>query len=291
MRIVREKRNLVLEGVTVVRADEEGRPVGLLRDVHLRLAPGEWVYLVGVNGSGKSTLVRLLAGLYGEGTTGRIDRGFAGEAPAPIVMQRPESQLFGDTPREETLFALEWRPHPALEPGEAAQEALEATGLTALADAAWTRLSGGERQLAAIAAATAGAAPLVVFDEATSMLDERNRRRVLDIARRCHASGAAVVWVTQRLDELEPDRRVIALFNGRIGFDGSVREFFYGDGGGGESREKENMHDLSPCERCGLSLPFLAVLARQWRRAGRLADPLPVTREEWAVIWRRLEHG
>jgi energy-coupling factor transport system ATP-binding protein len=268
------------------------------------------VYLVGTNGSGKSTLARLLAGLYVEGTTGRIDRGFAGDGPAPIVMQRPESQLFGDTPREEVLFALEWRPHPALEPEAAARMALRAVGLAPRGDTPWAQLSGGERQLAAIAAATAGEAPLIVFDEATSMLDGRNRRRAMDIARRCHAAGAAVVWVTQRLDELEPDRRVIALRDGRIRFDGSVRAFFYGEDGTEEAEGSdaavpkadaagppsaadgnEKTQPLSPCERCGLTLPFMAALARQWRRAGRLADPLPVTREEWEAIGWRMEHG
>lgn len=290
-RTLNANRDLVLDGVSVVREDEAGREVALLRYVHLRLRPGEWVYVAGTNGSGKTTLARLLAGLYIEGTSGRIDRGFAGDAPAPIVMQRPESQLFGDTPREETLFALEWRPHPALAPDEAAREALRSTGLADRADMPWMSLSGGERQLAAVAAATAGAARLIVFDEATSMLDGRNRQRALDLARRCHASGAAVVWVTHRLDELEPDRRLIALRDGRIRFDGTVRDFFYGTDESGDSGGGEGRQTLSPCEGCGLRLPFLAELARQWRRAGRLADPLPVTREEWDEVRRRMAHG
>jgi len=251
------RRDLELLGVTVIREGADGDLHVLLEDVHVRLAPGEWLNVAGVNGSGKSTLARLLAGLHCEGTLGRIERGFAGHGPAPVVLQRPEAQLFGATPREEVLLALEGRPHPTKEAEWAASAALREVGLEALADTPWERLSGGQLQLTAVAAAIAGEAPLIVFDEATSRLDERSRRKVLEIARGRHAAGTAVVWVTQRLDELGPDERVIALKDGRILYDGPVRGFF------GTDREG---FGRSPCERCGLRPPFSAALATGMRR-------------------------
>ena len=251
------RRDLELAGVSVIRECADGNFRVLLDDVYIRVAPGEWVNVAGVNGSGKSTLVRLLAGLHCEGTTGRIERGFAGPWAAPVVLQRPEAQLFGATPREEVLLALEGRPHPAMEAERAVALALREVGLEALADTPFERLSGGQRQLAAVAAAVAGAAPLVVFDEATSRLDERSRRKVLEIARGRHVTGTAVVWVTQRLDELAPDERVVALKDGRILYDGPVRGFF------GRNREASGS---SPCERCGLRRPFFAAAANGMRR-------------------------
>ena len=261
------RRELALHGVTVIREEPDGGLRVLLEDAHVRVAPGEWVNVAGVNGSGKSTLARLLAGLHCEGAQGRIERGFAGAGPAPVVLQRPEAQLFGATPREEVLLALEWRPHPSLEAERAAAEALREVGLEALADAPWERLSGGQRQLAAVAAAISGEAPLLVFDEATSRLDGQSRLKVMEIARRRHAAGAAVVWVTQRLEELRPDERVIALRDGRIRFDGSARAFFGLGHGGGEGP--------SPCERCGLRLPFSVALELGIRRGGSPADVSP----------------
>ena len=242
-------RPLRLSGVSVYAAADTEKPVCLIEDADLTVRPGEWVNLAGVNGSGKSTLARLLAGLHMEGVYGRIDLGFAEKLPSPIVFQRPESQLFGETPREEALFALEWRGVSPDKMEELAGEALRRAGLLALADRPWEELSGGQRQMAAVAAACAsawaGGCGLIVFDEATSMLDDAHRHAVIGSARELWRQGVAVIWVTQRLDELEADDRIVALKNGRILYDGDVRSFFH-----------EIMPDgQTPCEACGLRAP------------------------------------
>lgn len=265
--------------VHVLGESGQGQSAPILEDIDLTLHGGEWLFMAGVNGSGKSTLARLLAGLHVEGSSGFADRGFAGNGASPVVLQRPEAQLFGETPREEVQFALEWREVPAEEIECRIERILAETGLTALADTRWEGLSGGQKQLAAVAAATAGgAAALVVFDEATAMLDDANRRAVLAIARKLQAEGTAIVWVTQRLDELGPDDRVVAMADGRIRFDGDGRTFFYG------AEETDGHEVVSPCEACGLRLPYLAALAKEMKAKGRLSDPLPVTEQEWQEV-------
>lgn len=263
-----------LQGVSVIGTNESGDPVPRLEDVQLALSPGEWLYIVGVNGSGKSTLARLLAGLYTEGMIGEHRRGFAGEKVSPIVLQQPQSQLFGETPREEVQFALEWKMTPAEEIAATVERVLGRVGLQALADEPWDRLSGGQLQLSAFAAAIASEAPLIVLDETTAMLDERNRMTIVQEARRLQRQGTSIVWVTQRLDELEPDSRVVAVREGRIQYDGDVREMLYG-------REEEA---TSPCEQAGLRMPYLAAMALQLRKQSQLKDPLPVTAEEWREV-------
>lgn len=264
---------LRMSGVSVYAEKAAGEPVPILEEIDFTLRPGEWVNLVGVNGCGKTTLARLLAGLHVEGAYGEMSRGFAGEFASPVVLQRPESQLFGETPREEVVFALEWR---ETEPERILLESeriLQSLGLLDLADRRWEELSGGQKQLAAVAAAIAVKSALLVFDEATSMLDDANRQRILDLARDRHRRGTAIVWVTQRLEEIGPNDRTVALADGRIRFDGDGRSFFYGEGSG-----------VSPCEASGLRLPYLASLALELKRSGRLADPLPLTEKEWDEI-------
>lgn len=267
-------QRMELNGVSVIGSKDNGDTVTRLEDVRLSLAPGEWLYIVGVNGSGKSTLARVLAGLYTDGMIGEYSRGFAGSNVSPIVLQQPQAQLFGETPREEIQFALEWKMRPAVEIGPAVERVLERVGLLALADEPWDRLSGGQLQLTAFAAAIAGEAPLIVLDEATAMLDERSRVTIAKEARRLQRRGTSIVWVTQRLDELEPESRVVTVSEGRIVFDGDVREMLYG----------QEDDAITPCEHAGLRMPYLPAMALQLRRQGQLKDPLPVTAEEWRRV-------
>ena len=271
--------SFILSDLSVSDALDEGNESSTLRldDIHLTLSPGEWLTIVGVNGSGKTTLARILAGLTIEGATGVMNRGFAGDRPAPYVMQQPDAQLFGETPREEIIFALEWLQLPAEAIPFKANTILEESGLMTVADFPWERLSGGQRQLAAVAAAAAGEVPLIVFDEATSMLDDRSRQRVHRIAKQLHQRGAAVVWVTQRLDELQQSSRTIALSNGKIVFDGTSETFLYGE----LSNNTAVIPEETPCEQCGLRLPYLASLAIEMYRNGQLQPPFPVSVEDW----------
>jgi len=263
---------LCVRGLTVPADPEHPAARPRLDRIDLKLNPGEWLNVVGVNGSGKSTLARVLAGLPETGATGFMARGFAGPDPAAYVMQNPDAQLFGETLREEIRFVLEWSGRSAESFAGRTEAALSLSGLRALADRPWASLSGGQRQLAAAAAAAAGGGPLIVFDEATSMLDDASGRALRELADRLYLGGAAVVWATQRLEELEPDRRVVALRDGRLVFDGDGRTFLYGESPGTEP---------PPCVRCGLRLPYLAELAIEMHRLGAWAPPLPMSEEEW----------
>lgn len=264
---------LILKGMSVRReeaADEAtGHAAALLDRIDLTLAPGEWLYVVGTNGSGKSTLGKIVAGLGipGELRAERWERGFAGDGPAPYVMQQPDAQLFATTPREEIVFALEWLGVSGAAIHHLANEALDEVGLAAAADLPWSALSGGQRQLAAVAAAAAGQAPLLVLDEATSMLDGDSQSLARKLIQRRQREGAAVVWITQRIEELEqdPDRRVVALAAGRLIYDGKAQAFLYGEARGRSGAS------VPPCLLAGLRLPFRAGLAREVERRRRAA--------------------
>lgn len=254
------------------RDGADDRVPAVLDGVDWTLHQGEWVFVVGTNGSGKSTLGRIVAGLGfpGELRAETWDRGFAGESPAPYVMQQPDAQLFATTPREEIVFALEWLGTESSAIPSLAAAALEEAGLSEAADLPWSELSGGQRQLAAVAAATAGQAPLLVLDEATSMLDSAAQARVRRLVRRLHREGSAVVWITQRIEELEPEHRVVAMADGRLAYDGSAGEFLYGE------ISEEGTREVPPCVRCGLRLPYEVELSRtlnkRWRTYDRHTD-------------------
>ncbi len=264
---------LLLNGVSVVFPDsQDGLAEGertVLGDITLRVQRGEWLAVVGPNGSGKSVLARVMGGLcaVSRGTVQHTGR-------TAIVFQNPDAQIIGDTVREDVCFALEMNAIPEPETLGRLHMALSAVGLTALADDATEHLSGGQKQLLASAAAVALLPDVAIFDEATSMLDPAARERVTAVARRLHRRGAAIVWVTQWLEELALADRVIALANGRIVHDGTPAAFFYGD-----PAETEE----SPCDRLGFAPPFVVQTARElFTRCG----PLPI----WPLTPEELAH-
>ncbi|WP_248925170.1 energy-coupling factor ABC transporter ATP-binding protein [Paenibacillus hamazuiensis] len=268
------QRELVLSGVTV-RVMKGTRNISALEDVNLRIRSGEWISLVGRNGSGKSTLIRVLAGLLPV-QEGSMDRGFCGDGPIPIVMQNPDVQWVGDTPWEDVVFALEQLGERPERIASHAEDTLRRVGLGPQMHGRMAELSGGQKQLAAIAGCLAADAPLLLFDEATSMLDPVSRRQVLEAARHQHRSGKTVVWSTQHSGEIAPGDRVVALQEGRVVFDGLAESFYYGTGS-----EAEGM-DEACCLRLGFEPPYAVQVARELLRLGARLRLLPLTTEQLA---------
>ncbi|WP_251865818.1 ABC transporter ATP-binding protein [Achromobacter sp. Marseille-Q4962] len=194
----------------------------VLRGVNLRLTERR-IGVVGPNGAGKSTLARLVNGLVLP-TAGavRVD-GLDTRADLKAVRQRvgfvfqnPENQIVFPIVREDMAFGLK-----RLEPDRARREAriqagLDALGVAHLADRASHSLSGGERQLVALAAVLVMEPALVVFDEPTTQLDLRNRNRVRDaIAGLPHDA----LVVSHDLELLEDFDRVVVVRDGLVAAD------------------------------------------------------------------------
>jgi iron complex transport system ATP-binding protein len=203
-----------------------GRRVG--SGVSLTLEAGEVVCLLGPNGSGKTTLVRTLLGLLPpQGGRVMVDgrelaalrRGVA----ARLVSYVPQAHaaFFPFTVRDMVLMGRTAHLGPFASPGkrdvEAAMAALERMRIVPLADAIYTHLSGGERQLALIARALAQEARLIVMDEPTANLDFGNQVRVIEHIRALAASGIGVLLSTHDPDHVFLcGHRAAMLYGGRL---------------------------------------------------------------------------
>ena len=196
--------------------------------VSLAVAPGEVVCLLGPNGGGKTTLFKTLLGLI-PGRAGRVlldgedIRGLARAAVARRVAYVPQAAqgYFPFRVREVVLMgrAAHWGAFagPSAHDREITQSAIERIGLAALADQEFTRISGGERQLALIARALAQAAPVIVLDEPTANLDFGNQARVVAEVGRLAAGGVGILWATHQPDHaLECADRVALIVNGGL---------------------------------------------------------------------------
>lgn len=187
---------IALDGVTVER---EGRRI--LRDVSVDLTARR-IAVIGGNGSGKSTFARLLNGLVMP-TAGRVSvHGLDTRRDVAALRRRvgfvftdPQSQILMPTPAED--LALSLRGLSRREADVRVADALAEHGLADRADVAASDLSGGQKQLLALASVLITQPELIVADEPTTLLDLRNARRIAGLLL---AQTAQVVIVTHDLD-------------------------------------------------------------------------------------------
>jgi biotin transport system ATP-binding protein len=186
-------------------------------DLHLTEAR---IGVVGANGSGKSTFARLLNGLVvptdGQVLVDGLDtRESVREVRRRVgfVFQDPDAQIVHPTVAEDAAYGLENQGVPAGERAERVAEVLARYGLAGHADHPAHLLSGGQKQLLAIAGVLVMRPARVVFDEPTTLLDLVNARRV---ARVIAALEQQVVVVTHQLDLLDGFDRVLVIDGGRL---------------------------------------------------------------------------
>jgi biotin transport system ATP-binding protein len=186
------------------------------------------VGVVGANGSGKSTFARLLNGLVVPITGSVLVDGLDTRTAVRqvrrrvgFVFQDPDAQIVHPTVAEDAAYGLENQGVPAAERAERVAEVLERYGLAGHADHPAHLLSGGQKQLLAIAGVLVMRPARIVFDEPTTLLDLVNARRV---ARVIDELPQSAVVVTHDLDLLDGFDRVLVMDAGRVVEDGPAEQ-------------------------------------------------------------------
>ena len=210
--------------VFVTGSKRRPRTVTAVDSVDLDIRRGEIFAVIGYSGAVKSTLVRLINGLITPSTgtvyvdalnpvtDGKLVRRRVG-----FVFSDAESQIVMPRVAEDVAFSLRRFKLPRDEVSRRVDQALLRFGLGDKRDNSPHTLSGGEKQLLALAAVLVIEPELVIADEPTTLLDARNRRRIIgEIA----ALEQQVIVVTHDLDMLAGFDRVLCLDEGRVLFDG-----------------------------------------------------------------------
>lgn len=194
-------------------------------DVSLALEAGEVVCLLGPNGGGKTTLFRTLLGLL-PAQGGQVLLGGENLAALPrkqvarriAYVPQVHTGYFPFTVRDVVLMGRTAHLAPFASPSrrdhEAAENALARLDLGHLADAVYTQISGGERQLTLLARALAQSAPLMVMDEPTASLDFGNQVKVLERIAQLAESGIGVLLSTHDPDQAFLLGHRVALLHG-----------------------------------------------------------------------------
>jgi iron complex transport system ATP-binding protein len=183
----------------------------VLRDVSLEIPRGKVTTVIGPNGCGKSTLLKVLARLLkpsdghvfldGERVDSMRPRQVATRlAMLPQNPVAPEGMTVRDLATRGRQPHQPWYRGWSPEDSRIVDEAMEATGVLDLADAALDELSGGQRQRAWIAMALAQQTPVLLLDEPTTYLDLAHAVEVLDlVGKLCRDTGRTIVMVLHDL--------------------------------------------------------------------------------------------
>lgn len=245
-----------------------------INDVSFQVRKGECLLLTGLSGCGKTSILRLLNGLiprYYEGAlSGSVLIGRENIANLPIyevskkaatVFQNPKSQFFNLDTTSEILFFLENTGTPIDVMRERLGRIASFLHIEHLLDRNIFNLSGGEKQMIAIASALASDTDIILFDEPTSNLDVFYIERIALVLRKLKAAGKTIIISEHRLYFLKDiiDRALI-LKDGKIAHSLSAAEF----AGLTEKKRKEFL--LRPVTLGG------SVFAQEPRSAGNAAS-------------------
>lgn len=207
-----------------------------LDNITLSIREGEFVAILGHNGCGKSTLIRHFNGLI-ELQSGSLcvagfdvaDKTHLREIRRKIglVFQNPENQFVSSIIEEDIAFGLENFETPENEISEKVSTALAQVGMQGFELKSPHLLSGGQKQRIALAGVLAMEPDIIVFDEATAMLDPEGRRDILTLIKDLHKKrGHTIIMVTHCVEEAVLADRVLLLNSGRLVAEGRPEVIF-----------------------------------------------------------------
>lgn len=207
----------------------------VLKDVSLTIERGAFVALIGHNGSGKSTLAKLMNALLipSEGQVRVMEYDTRDEASvwqirqhAGMIFQNPDNQIVASIVEEDVAFGPENLGLATPLIRQRVDQALAGVNMSEFVTRPPHMLSGGQKQRIAIAGVLAMEPDIIIFDEATSMLDPSGRQEVMEILKQLNAKGITIVLITHFMEEALQADYVYVMDQGRIALEGDPQTIF-----------------------------------------------------------------
>lgn len=252
----------VIELKNVTFSYTQDKPI--IHGLSLSIEKGKFVSIVGHNGSGKSTLAKLLIGLLipeegeifvnGEKLTRKsapqIRQSMA------LVFQNPDNQFIGVTVEDDIAFGLENRQvkHEFMQP--IIDEYAEQVGMKEFLKKEPSMLSGGQKQRVAIAGALALSPSIIIFDEATSMLDPKGKKDIRSLIGKMRENNPdlTVISITHDIEEAYESDEVIVMNQGGVICSGNP---------------KEVLKNSTIINQIGIDIPFVLLIQEKLKALGK----------------------
>lgn len=231
--------------------------------VSFNIKKGDYVSIIGPNGSGKSTLAKLLVGLLKKksGEIKVFDLILNKEniskirSKVGIVFQNPDNQFIASTVEDDIAFGLENKNIPTKEMPDIVTEYASKVGMIDYLKKEPSNLSGGQKQRVAIAGVLAMQPEVVIFDEATSMLDPKGRKEIreLILSMKQKNKDLTIISITHDIEEAYQSDYILVMSKGNIILQGSKDEVF---------KDKDILKNAC------LSIPFLQEFKQELKDNG-----------------------
>lgn len=209
----------------------------IIDNINLKVNKGEILAVVGLSGSGKTTLCYCLSGIiphiYSGNLSGEVfikgNSILDMEMPQiatniGIVFQNPETQIFFPVVENELAFGPENLCIKRDEIGKRIEEVLSLLNIEDKRYAKTEHLSGGQKQLIALASVLTLKPDILIFDEVMAQIDSKGKKAIKDIILQLKQEGKSVIMVEHNLDNIEIADRKLVLKQGRLKqFEGSLQ--------------------------------------------------------------------
>lgn len=236
---------------------------------------GSYTTIIGHNGSGKSTIAKLLINLLAksegiikiDGVVMNSKTLYQIREKVGIVFQNPDNQFIGSTVADDIAFGLENHQVPQSEMEGIIQRFATRVNMVKYLQSEPTKLSGGQKQRVAIAGVLAMAPEILIFDEATSMLDPQGKEEINQLIQDIHReSNITIISITHDIEEVSKSDHVIVMDQGHVVMQGDPKDILL--------KEKE-LIDLK------LDVPFAYKFSKALKKYG--VDIVPCTTMEKVV--------
>ncbi|MBR0033723.1 MAG: energy-coupling factor transporter ATPase [Bacilli bacterium] len=238
-----------------------------INDVSFSIDAGKYVAIIGHNGSGKSTFAKLLMGLLEPNENSIKEFGITLDKKSVhelrnrmgIVFQNPDNQFVGATVRDDLAFGLENRCIKREDMDAIINEYAEKVNMVEFLDKEPENLSGGQKQRVAIAGVLSMNPEIVIFDEATAMLDPKGKREIREtiLKMKRENPNMTILSITHDIEEAYQADEVIAFNDGKVVFQGKPEEVL---------KDEKQLQDI------GLDIPFVVSLRNKLEARGIKVD-------------------
>lgn len=245
-----------------------------LSDISLNIEQGEFIAVLGKNGSGKTTLARQFNALIPvqSGTLIVAELNASDKSKiweirknCGMVFQNPDNQFVSSLVEEDVAFAPRNFGVSESEIPERVRNALELVGLSGFEKRSPHMLSGGQKQRVAIAGVLSCNPDIIIFDEATAMLDPEGRWEVLKTIKKLHNMGHTIIMISHYVEEAVSADRVLLMKDGKMIADGSPQKV---------------LTDISLLDEAGLEPPVAVRVYHDLKKKGIELSKCPLTNED-----------